>query len=52
MGRELFAGFRAHSRGAEEGAVTFYAAETEPEPAARSSHAAPLHDRFAFTEHR
>jgi phosphogluconate dehydratase len=46
LGRELFAGFRANARGAEEGAVTFYAAE--PEPATRSSQPALLHDRFVF----
>ena len=46
MGRELFAGFRAHARGAEEGAVTFYAAE--PEPPVRAPHPPPMHDRFAF----
>jgi phosphogluconate dehydratase len=46
MGRELFAGFRAHASGAEEGAVTFYAAE--PEPPIPASPSAPLHDRFVF----
>ena len=46
LGRELFAGFRANARGAEEGAVTFYAAE--PEPATRSRQPALLHDRFVF----
>ena len=47
MGRELFAGLRAHAQGAEQGAVTFYAAESEP--AASSRPAAALHDRFVFT---
>jgi len=47
LGRELFAGFRAHARGAEEGAMTFYAAE--PEPAVRAPQADALHDRFVFT---
>jgi phosphogluconate dehydratase len=46
MGRDLFAGFRAHARGAEQGAVTFYAAE--PEPALRTARPASLHDRFVF----
>ena len=45
-GRELFAGFRAHARGAEQGAVTFYAAE--PEPAAPPPPTQPLYDRFVF----
>ena len=45
-GRELFAGFRAHARGAEEGAVTFYAAEHEP--AVPPAPTQPLHDRFVF----
>jgi len=46
MGRELFAGFRAHALGAEQGALTL----TAPEPAGAiaSAREAPLHDRFAF----
>jgi phosphogluconate dehydratase len=43
MGRELFAAFRAHALGAEEGAITFAAAES---PAGGAASAAALHDRF------
>ena len=43
MGRELFAGFRAHALGAEAGAMTFYATE----PVARSLQPAPLDHPFA-----
>ena len=46
MGRELFAGFRAHALGAEQGAVTFYAEEPRGVPAA--AHAAPVHDHFVL----
>jgi len=47
-GRELFAAFRANALGAEQGAVTFIAAEPQGDPTA--SHAAPIHDRFAFVD--
>ena len=46
MGRELFAAFRANALGAEEGAVTFHAAE--PQGTIGSSHTAPVHDHFVF----
>ena len=46
MGRELFAGFRAHCRGAEEGAMSFYA--DEPEPPVHAPTPSPQHDRFVF----
>ncbi|RZL90361.1 MAG: phosphogluconate dehydratase [Variovorax sp.] len=46
MGRELFAAFRANALGAEEGAVTFHAAE--PGASATAAHVAPVHDHFAF----
>ena len=46
MGRELFAAFRANALGAEEGAVTFQAAE--PQGTAGSPHTEPVHDHFVF----
>ena len=48
MGRELFAAFRANVLGAEEGAVTFTAAE--PRGSVSTTHAAPVHDHFAFAK--
>ncbi|HEY2927102.1 phosphogluconate dehydratase [Piscinibacter sp.] len=48
MGRELFAAFRANARGAEEGAVTFNAAE--PQGFVPATHAAPVHDHFVFAK--
>ena len=48
MGRELFAAFRANALGAEEGAVTFQAAE--PAAAVSGAHDAPLHGHFVFAE--
>jgi phosphogluconate dehydratase len=45
-GRELFAAFRANALGAEEGAITFHAAE--PGTSAAAAHVAPVHDHFAF----
>ena len=48
MGRELFAAFRANALGAEQGAVTFNAAEPQGGPAA--DHAAPVHDHFVFAK--
>jgi len=48
MGRELFAAFRANALGAEEGAVTFHAAE--PGASATAARAAPVHDHFAFAQ--
>ncbi|MEJ8855349.1 phosphogluconate dehydratase [Variovorax robiniae] len=48
MGRELFAAFRVNALGAEEGAITFQAAE--PAGAASGSHAAPVHGHFVFAE--
>ena len=48
MGRELFAAFRANALGAEEGAVTFQAAE--PATAVSGAHDAPLHGHFVFAE--
>jgi phosphogluconate dehydratase len=42
-GRELFAGFRAHALGAEQGAVTF-----EPPTPATASAPEPVHGHFAF----
>ncbi|MEJ8824936.1 dihydroxy-acid dehydratase, partial [Variovorax humicola] len=48
MGRELFAAFRANALGAEEGAVTFQAAE--PATAVSAAHDAPLHGHFVFAE--
>jgi phosphogluconate dehydratase len=50
LGRELFAGFRAHALGAEQGAVTFYATEPRGDPAAGMP--APVHDHFAFADGR
>ena len=50
LGRELFAGFRAHALGAEQGAVTFYA--TEPHGAHAAGVPAPVHDHFAFADGR
>jgi phosphogluconate dehydratase len=50
LGRELFAGFRAHALGAEQGAVTFYA--TEPHGGAAGGLQAPVHDHFAFAAER
>ena len=47
MGRELFAAFRANALGAEEGAVTFHAAESG---ASTGTHVAPVHDHFAFAQ--
>ncbi|GAA4345610.1 phosphogluconate dehydratase [Variovorax defluvii] len=47
MGRELFAAFRANALGAEQGAITFLAAE--PAAPATAAHVAPVHDHFAFT---
>ncbi|MDQ6681552.1 MAG: dihydroxy-acid dehydratase, partial [Pseudomonadota bacterium] len=44
MGRELFAAFRAHALGAEEGAITFHAAEASNTVSAPRT--APIHDRF------
>ena len=44
MGRELFAAFRAHALGAEEGAVTFHAEELQAGGTARTH--VPVHDRF------
>ena len=48
MGRELFAAFRANARGAEEGAVTFNAAE--PQGFVPATHDAPVHDHFVFAK--
>jgi phosphogluconate dehydratase len=48
MGRELFAAFRANARGAEEGAVTFDAAE--PQGFVPAAHDAPVHDHFVFAK--
>jgi phosphogluconate dehydratase len=48
MGRELFAAFRANALGAEEGAVTFNAAE--PQGAAAGAPLAPVHDHFVFAQ--
>jgi phosphogluconate dehydratase len=48
MGRELFAAFRANALGAEQGAVTFHAAE--PRGRAVTGHAAPVHDHFVYTK--
>jgi phosphogluconate dehydratase len=48
MGRELFAAFRANVLGAEEGAVTFMAAE--PRPSISAAHLAPVHDHFVFNQ--
>jgi phosphogluconate dehydratase len=48
MGRELFAAFRANVLGAEEGAVTFNAAE--PRGSVSTTHAAPVHDHFVFAK--
>jgi phosphogluconate dehydratase len=46
MGRNIFAAFRANASGAEQGAVTFFAAE--PAGIARPDHAAPVHDHFVY----
>jgi phosphogluconate dehydratase len=48
MGRELFAAFRANVLGAEEGAVTFMAAE--PRPSISAAHLTPVHDHFVFNQ--
>lgn len=48
MGRELFAAFRANALGAEEGAVTFHAAE--PGAPGHAAPVAPVHDHFVFTQ--
>jgi phosphogluconate dehydratase len=48
MGRELFAAFRAHALGAEEGAITFHAAE--PGAPGHAAPVAPVHDHFVFTQ--
>ncbi|MEJ8848495.1 phosphogluconate dehydratase [Variovorax rhizosphaerae] len=48
MGRDLFAAFRANALGAEEGAITFQAAE--PAGATGGSHDAPVHGHFVFAE--
>ena len=48
MGRELFAAFRANVLGAEEGAVTFNAAE--PLGSVSTAQASPVHDHFAFAQ--
>jgi phosphogluconate dehydratase len=48
MGRELFAAFRANALGAEQGAITFHAAE--PRGRAVSDHAPPVHDHFVFAK--
>jgi phosphogluconate dehydratase len=45
-GRELFAAFRSNALSAEQGAMTFYAAE--PQATAATPHAAPVHDHFVF----
>ncbi|MBO9648795.1 MAG: phosphogluconate dehydratase [Variovorax sp.] len=51
MGRELFAAFRANALGAEEGAITFHAAEPgASNTGAQGGHAAPVHDHFAFAQ--
>ena len=50
LGRGLFAGFRARALGAEQGAVTFYAAE--PHGAHAGAASAPVHDHFAFADGR
>ena len=47
MGRSIFAAFRANASGAEQGAVTFFAAE--PAGMARPDHAAPVHDHFVYS---
>jgi phosphogluconate dehydratase len=46
MGRELFAAFRTNALGAEEGAASFNAAESQA--TSSSTHAAPIHDHFVF----
>jgi len=46
MGRKLFAAFRANASGAEQGAVTFFAAEAPG--VAGSDQALPVHDRFVY----
>ncbi|MGO4392375.1 phosphogluconate dehydratase [Variovorax sp. M-6] len=48
MGRELFAAFRANALGAEQGAITFDAAE--PGASAPGAQVAPVHDHFAFDQ--
>jgi phosphogluconate dehydratase len=48
MGRELFAAFRANALGAEQGAVTFSAAEPQGTPSA--GHTVPVHQHFAFAQ--
>ncbi len=45
-GRELFAAFRANALGAEEGAMTFYAPESQD--TAATPHTIPVHDHFVF----
>jgi phosphogluconate dehydratase len=49
LGRELFAGFRAHALGAEQGAVTFYAPEAEAAPRDAAC-APPVHAHFAYAK--
>src|SRR5205085_790715 len=46
LGRELFAAFRAHALGAEQGAITFAAAESPG--LAPPGRGAVLHERHAF----
>ena len=46
LGRELFAGFRAHALGAEQGAITFAAPESHG--GQTEIRELTLHDRFAF----
>jgi len=48
MGRELFAAFRANALGAEQGAMTFYAAESQG--SAATPHTTPVHDHFVFAQ--
>ena len=48
MGRNIFAAFRANASGAEQGAVSFFAAE--PAGVAGPDHAAPVHDHFVFAQ--
>jgi phosphogluconate dehydratase len=48
MGRELFAAFRANALGAEQGAITFTAAEAHG--AVTAARVAPVHDHFALAQ--
>ncbi|VTU45910.1 Phosphogluconate dehydratase (plasmid) [Variovorax sp. SRS16] len=48
MGRELFAVFRANALSAEEGAITFHAAE--PGAPSHAAPVAPVHEHFVFTQ--